>query len=397
MSTRIPLRRLLALVSVLVAVDTMLYAALAPLLPHFADELDLSKALAGVLVGAYALGALVGGLPGGFVAARLGPRPAVLGGLALFSLASLGFAWADSFGALAAARFVQGCGSALTWAGAFSWLIAAAPRERRGELVGTAMGAAVFGALLGPALGAAAAAVGRGTVFTLVAALGAALGVLALRLPSVQGEEPRLSSLLRALSHRRFVGGLALMALPSLLFGVVGVLAPLHLSAAGWGATAIGALWIASAALETAQAPLVGRLTDRRGRLLPVRVALAVGAGASLGLAFGGRPLVYAPVLLVATLAYGVLFTPGLALIADGAEEAGVAQGLAFGVMNAAWALGAVIGPAAAGAIADATGDVVPFVLCGAACLAALAVVTERAGGLVPEQEGPGPGRSAAG
>src|SRR5947209_7579825 len=151
------MRRLLLLVSALVWVDTMLFAALTPLLPHFAKSLHLSKTGAGVLVGAYAAGALVGGLPGGAAAARLGARRAVLVGLTLLGLASLGFAFADSFGALAAARFLQGCAGAFTWAGAFAWLLAAAPRERRGELIGTAMGAAVFGALFGPAVGAAAA------------------------------------------------------------------------------------------------------------------------------------------------------------------------------------------------------------------------------------------------
>jgi hypothetical protein len=40
--------------------------------------------------------------------------------------------------------------------------------------------------------------------------------------------------------------------------------------------------------------------------------------------------------------------------------------------MNAAWAVGAVIGPAAAGTIAGATGDAIPFVLAAAGCLAAL-------------------------
>ena len=55
------MRRLLLLVAVLVFVDTMLYAALAPLLPTFADDLGLSKARAGALVAAYAAGALVGG------------------------------------------------------------------------------------------------------------------------------------------------------------------------------------------------------------------------------------------------------------------------------------------------------------------------------------------------
>ena len=64
------MRRLLLLVCALVWVDTMLYAALTPLLPHFTHALHLSKAGAGLLVGAYAAGALVGGLPGGAAAAR---------------------------------------------------------------------------------------------------------------------------------------------------------------------------------------------------------------------------------------------------------------------------------------------------------------------------------------
>ena len=121
-------RRLLPLVAVLVFVDTMLYAALTPLLPHFAAELGLSKTGAGALVGAYAAGALIGGLPGGFAAVRLGARRAVLVGLTAMGLASLGFAFADSFGTLFLARLLQGAGSAFTWAGAFAWLLAAAPR-----------------------------------------------------------------------------------------------------------------------------------------------------------------------------------------------------------------------------------------------------------------------------
>src|SRR5271169_1381125 len=90
-------RRLLLLVAVLVAVDTMLYAALTPLLPHFAHEFGLSKARAGTLVAAYAAGALIGALPGGLAAVRIGPRRAVLVGLALVGVSSVGFALAGGF------------------------------------------------------------------------------------------------------------------------------------------------------------------------------------------------------------------------------------------------------------------------------------------------------------
>ena len=54
------MRRLALLVGAIVLVDTMFYAAITPLLPRLADELDLGKNGAGVLAGAYAAGVLVG-------------------------------------------------------------------------------------------------------------------------------------------------------------------------------------------------------------------------------------------------------------------------------------------------------------------------------------------------
>jgi MFS family permease len=368
------MRRLLLLVAVLVFVDTMLYAALTPLVPHFTDELGLSKLRAGILVAAYPAGALIGGLPGGAAAARLGPRRAVIVGLVGMSLASLGFAVADSFWTLFAARLVQGLGSAFTWAGAFAWLLAAAPRERRGQLIGSALGAAVFGALFGPVIGAAAALAGRGPIFAGLAALGVVLIAATLRLEPAPVEHPSAAAIGRALRDYRFGAGLVLMALASLVFGVLSVLGPLHLSAAGWGAAGIGGVWLVGAGLETVGSPLVGRLLDLRGRLLPVRVILAVGIALALGLAAGPRPLFYVPLVVASATVFGMLFTPAFALIADGAEKVGLAQGMAFGFMSAAWATGAFVGPAAGGAIAGATGDWIPFLLCAGVCAAALAI-----------------------
>jgi MFS family permease len=371
-------RRLLSLVCALVLVDTMLYAALTPLLGRFSHQLHLSSATAGLLVAVYAAGALIGGLPGGVASARLGPRRAVLTGLTLMGLSSLGFAWSESFSSLAAARFVQGAGSAFTWAGAFSWLLAAAPRERRGELIGTAMGAAVFGALCGPVVGALAAAVGRAAVFSAVAALALALAALTTMIETRPPEVPSAAALRRALVSPAFRGGLALLAFASLLAGVLSVLAPLHLAAAGWGPTAIGAVWLIGAAIEATQSRVIGRLSDRRGALVPVRWALIAGAAVSLVLTVALGAVPYALLVVVASVAYGVLFTPAFALIANGADQARLAQGMAFGMMNAAWAIGAIVGPAGAGALAGATGEAFPFVLAALACIATVAMMLRR-------------------
>ena len=366
------MRRLLLVVSSVVLVDTMLFAALTPLLPEYADEFGLSKTGAGALVAAYAVGVLAGAIPAGLAAARLGSKRAALAGLVAVGVASLGFGFAGDVWTLGVARFVQGLGSALSWSGGLSWLIAATPRERRGELLGTALGAAIFGALLGPVIGGAAAIIGTGVAFSLVAAAAFALAVAVLRVPGVPRETPSVAALGRALGERRFVGGLWLMFLPALLFGV---LVPLDLDRLGWNEVAIGALFLVAAALEAVFNPFVGRVVDVRGALVPVRAALPAAVLVSLALGWADAAFLIGGLVLAAALAYGANFTPGLALLSDGAERAGLPQGLAFGVMNAGWALGAALGPSVGGALGDAAGDPVAYGLGALACAGTFAGV----------------------
>src|SRR5437773_4110774 len=213
------MRRLLVLVSSIVFVDAMLFGALSPLVPGYADEFDLSKAAAGVLVGSFGAGAFVGGVPGGIAAARFGPRRTVLVGLALFALASFAFAVAGSAWTLGASRFLQGFASTTTWAGALTWLVVGSPRKRRGEVLGIAFGAAVLGAILGPMFGAVAHAVGIGTAFAATGCIGLGLAAWATASTDSEAENEVASSVGRAFRDERFVGGLWLNTLPGFLFG----------------------------------------------------------------------------------------------------------------------------------------------------------------------------------
>lgn len=364
------MRRLLVLVSVVVAVDTLFFTALTPLLPHFADKYDLSKAGAGLFISTYAAGTLVGAIPAGLATTSLGPKRTVLAGLALMTAASLGFALAGDVWTLSVSRLFQGIGSSCSWAGGLAWVIASTPRERRGRLLGTAMGAAVFGALLGPVLGAVAGVVGTRTAFLGVTVAGAALVTWAATTPGVAPERQTLRAGLLAVRERSLLAGLWLIALPAILFGVLIVLVPLQLSRHGWGTIGIGALFLATTALETVLNPMLGRLTDRQGRMRPVRAALVGSIAVSVALAWATQPALVAPLVLAAGIAYGAFYTPGLALISRGAEVAGVAQGLAFGLMNACWGIGALVGPAAGGALAESAGDSVPYLLLAGICLA---------------------------
>ena len=88
--------------------------------------------------------------------------------------------------------------------------------------------------------------------------------------------------------------------------------------------------------------------------------------------------------VVAASVSFGGFYTPGMALVADRAEYAGLPQGIGFGVTNSSWAAGALIGPAVGGALAQAFGDPVPYLLCGALCGLTLLAATRGAARLRP-------------
>ncbi len=361
------------LVGGVVLVEAVFFSALAPLLPRYAHMLRLSKFEAGVLVGSYAAGSFIGALPGGLLASRLGAKVTVLGGLLLLSSLSVVFGFARSVWLLDLARLGQGVGAALTWTGALAWLVNEAPRERRGELIGLAVGAAAAGALLGPGVGAIATIVGTRATFSAVAVLGGALAAWAVRVPGPgRGEGQPLRLLLPAIRRPGFAAGLWLLALPSLMFGVLGVLAPLRLGRFGLSGSAIGAIFLLAAALEVAASVVGGRWADRGGRELPLRVSLVASVLACLVLPAGNSNWSLGILVVLAATAFGAFFAPAMALLADQAERAGLEQALGFALLNAAWAPGHLVGSAAGGALAGAAGDATPYLILALLCILTL-------------------------
>ena len=384
------MRRLLLLASAMIFFDVAFFAAIAPLLPDYVDELGLTKAEAGVLSAAYAAGTLLASLPAGFLASRVGPRRCVIWGLLLLGVSSLIFGLVEQIYLLDAARFTQGIAGALIWAGALTWLITAAPEENRGSVIGTALGTAVAGALLGPVLGALAGEIGTEWVFGSVLLVTSALAYAASRMPEAEMPERQpLSEVAAALLSRPIVDGVLFVAVPSVMFGAIEVLVPLRIDALGGGHGVIAAGFIAGAGLEATLAPMAGRLSDRVGRRMPYVIGLTICAVAMVGIALAATLGGVLAALIVTSLGAGLCFAPALTLLSDIADSSRLHQGFAAGLSNMAWASGQVVGGIGGGVVASLTGNEAPCIAIAMLLLLTIAYAFRALGPAVPTQPAP--------
>jgi MFS family permease len=385
------MRRLFVLVAAVILVETMFYAAIVPLLPEYSDQLGLSKTSAGILSASYAAGALIAALPSGWLTARVGVRRAMLIGLGLVCGSSLVFAFAENVVVLDLARFAQGVGGTCAWTGGLTWLLAAGSDERRGELVGSVLSVAVAGILLGPVVGGAATVVGPEVVFSAVAALAAALWLWVLATPDA-APAPGISlrRVAGAILTRPVLFAFWLVVLPSMLAGVVDVLAPLRLDELGATGVGVGAVFLLAAAIEAVISPLIGRFSDRRGRLTPIRFGLLAAPVAALAVAIPKSPVLLGAMVVVVFLAMTLIWTPAMTLLSENGESAGLDLAFATALVSLAWAGGQVLGGSAGAGLADVSSDAVAYAATAGFFLLTLGAILSRRGAAARMPSAPG-------
>lgn len=358
----------------------MFFTALAPLLPYYVDELGISHGQAGVLSGAEAVGTFMAALPAGLLASRWGYKRTVIGASALIAACAIGFGFARELWLLDLLRFGQGCASATALTGVIAWIVAVAPAERRGQLLGTALGAAATGSLLGPLLGGLAAEIGTGPAFAAAGLLLVPLLAVVATLPEPALEQPQsLRLALGFARHPQVRIGFWLILLAALVIGTLAVVVPLRLDELGWTAAAISGAFVVGGALEGATNPLVGRWSDRHGRRRPALAALGALTAVMLLLGLAGRPLLVAALLALAAVALGALSVTAMTTLSAGAEEADLDRGLTISVMNVGWAPGHAIGAVLGGLLIGDGGILLACLPPVLLCLLTAVMLRERA------------------
>ncbi len=371
-------RRITVAVGILMFVDSALYLAVLPLLPHYAERFGLSTIGAGVVVAAYPVAVPAVAIGCIALVPRLGARRITLVSAALMTVATVIFAWAPTAPVLVVARFVQGFASGSVWTASMAWVTENAPPGRRGRESGIVTGMLSAGSVAGPGVGALAGWLGSGIAFGLVAVVGLVGVVLTARAPAGRdavAEEQIGKGILRAARQPATTAALALATVDLLAFGAVDLLVPLRLGALGWSVGAIGVALAAGALLGALVGPPAGRLVDRIGARTVGLAAAAVNV--LLPVVLGLEPVVGVlfAVLVVGGPIFAVAGAAMFPLSSAGADAAGVSHVTATGLMGAVWAGGFTVVPLLVGTLAEAASPTVAYATVVALCVPALAVL----------------------
>jgi predicted MFS family arabinose efflux permease len=338
----------------------VVWMAIVPLAPTYADRFDLSKVETGFVLAAAGFATLVVSLPIGILADRIGTRRLTIGASALVAASSLGQALAFDFWSLFLARVVFGVALGAIWTAGLAWIADAVPSRRGASALGVPVTVAGLGIMAGPLFaGAVAGAFGLRMPFLVLAAAAAAATLMLAR---ADGHETpfRHESLLRTLrvarAHRIVFASCVVMAVIGLTNGGVNLLVPLTLRHNGHSPGAIGLVFTASSSLFVAASLVLTRLGTRMVTLRVVGVAAMLYGATILLPVAGTSTAIIVSFMLIRSPAWATLSTLSYPLGALGAERADLGRGAVMGLLNLVWGAAGTLGPLLAAGIAQAAG-----------------------------------------
>ena len=358
------------------------FGVVVPVLPVFARSFGVNNFAVGAVISSFALLRLATSPFVGRLINRFSERTILAIGIFIVAVSSGLVGFAESYPQLLALRAAGGIGSAMFSVSALTLLLNSVPFNLRGRASGVFQGGFLLGGMAGPAIGGLLAAISLTAPFffyALTLSAAGTVGLMLLHRPdrsgatakpeppvpfSVVARDPRF----QAACLTNFAQGWSSMGVRSALVPVL-VVEVLHRTASWTGI----AFAVAAVAQTIALAP-AGRFVDTIGR----RPAMIAG-GALAAVAIAIVP--FAPniwLLMVVLCLYGVAATMlGTAPAAAVGDAAGGRSGTPVAVFSMFSDVGAILGPLAAGFLADQVSYPVAFGV-GAAILVLGSVVSIR-------------------
>ena len=337
----------------------MAYSVAVPVLPEYATRFNASPTTIGLLFASFGITLLTLSVPMGALSDRMGRKGPMMCGLALLSVSTIAFAYAQSLPMLLAARLLQGAADGMTWIVGFAMIADLYGPEERGRAMGLAMAGSTLGIIIGPVIGGWLYEIGGIRLpFLAVAGLSVLdLIVFALVAPRTRGSGAS-APMRQVLTHRP----IAIIALVVIAGGatiaMLEPVLPLVLrSRFNLGPAAVGTLFGIAAIASAAMHPICGRLSDRWGGRRLMLIGLIASALVlplmNMATDFRSAAFVMVPMWIV----FSLIVTPSLTYIADVASAAGFeSYGVVYGVYNVAWAVGLMAGPALGGFLLERFG-----------------------------------------
>lgn len=355
------------------------FGLVAPALPTFARAFNVSVTAASVVVSAFAVARLLFAPASGRLVTLLGERRVYLTGITIVAASTGACAFAGSYWQLLLFRSLGGFGSTMFTVSAIALLIRLTPAPLRGRASGLWSTGFLTGNVAGPLLGGGLLTISLRAPFLVYAAL--LLVVVAfvwwflrhstLAAVATESSEPfTVRSALRHSSYRAALG--SSFANGWAVFGVRVSLVPLFVEEVLHrdGAFAGTALAVFAAG-NVAMLMVSGRLADSWGRKPMVLVGLLVSATGTVWVGMTTSVPWFLAATVVAGLGAGLLSPPLQATVADviGSRSRG---GPALATFQMAADLGAVLGPIAAGLLADYLSYGAAFAVTGSLCALAI-------------------------
>lgn len=256
-------------------------SAVLPLLPLYLRAHGTSDAFVGTVMGAFFVAGVLTQYGAGHLTDRIGHRPVIVGGLALYAAASLGFLAAVGSGGYIGLRALQGVGAGAVQVASLALVGLVVPLERRGRAYSAVFAAQLAGMAIGPLAGSVAGVDHLRWLFVVTAALS-----LAAVIPVTAGTH--ISAVDTGTAHdadepltiSRALVGVALIGVAGgLVTGVYEACWSLLMHSRGAAAWQIGLSWTLFALPFALFSPIAGRLADRLDRRWLAAVAVVASSG----------------------------------------------------------------------------------------------------------------------